>query len=162
MRSRPRPRSAAWGGIRTGSVFHVQGDLVDYDHLSKCADLLMTTSPNVLVYAAIDGWRRHMVASGTEILGKTIARAKALRNEIDQLPGLAVMERQLLRREASRDLDRLQVLIDVSELAISGYQAADWLRETHALDMGLSDHRRILATLPMADESRPRPGCSRR
>ena len=63
------------------------------------------------------------------------------------------MERQLLRKEASHDLDRLQLLIDVSELGISGYQAADWLRETKAVDVGLSDHRRILATLSMADDA---------
>ena len=50
-------------GFEQGSVFHVQGDLVDPAHLSACADLLMTTSPNVLIYAAIDGWRRQMVAA---------------------------------------------------------------------------------------------------
>jgi arginine/lysine/ornithine decarboxylase len=41
-------------GFEQGSVFHLQGDLVDADRLSACADLLMTTSPNVMVYAAID------------------------------------------------------------------------------------------------------------
>jgi arginine/lysine/ornithine decarboxylase len=105
-----------------------------------------------MIYAAIDGWRRHMVARGTELMGRALATAKALRTEIDQLPGLSVMEQQLLHKEASHDLDRLQALIDVSELGISGYQVADWLRETHALDTGLSDHRRILATLSMADD----------
>jgi arginine/lysine/ornithine decarboxylase len=43
------------------------------------------------------------------------------------------------------------VLIDVSECGISGYQAADWLRENRRIDMGLSDHRRIEATMSMAD-----------
>ena len=139
-------------GFEQGSVFHVQGDLVDPDHLSNCADLLMTTSPNVMVYAAMDGWRRHMVASGTELLGQALDLAKGVRDQINGLPCLSVMERQLLRKEASHDLDRLQLLIDVSELGISGYQAADWLRETKAVDVGLSDHRRILATLSMADD----------
>lgn len=46
-------------GFEQGSVFHVQGDLIDQARLSGCADLLMTTSPNVLLYAAMDGWRRH-------------------------------------------------------------------------------------------------------
>lgn len=59
-----------------GSVFHVKGDLVDVGHLSTCADLLMTTSPNVLIYSAIDGWRRHMVASGRELLGQTLELGK--------------------------------------------------------------------------------------
>jgi arginine/lysine/ornithine decarboxylase len=140
-------------GFEQGSVFHVQGDLVDAGHLSNCADLLMTTSPNVMVYAAIDGWRRHMVASGTQILGRALDLAKAVREEIDAIPGLSVMDRDLLRKEASHDLDRLQILIDVSELGVSGYQAADWLREIKAIDVGLSDHRRILATLSMGDDA---------
>jgi arginine/lysine/ornithine decarboxylase len=44
-------------GFEQGSVFHRQGGLVDPDQLSACADMLMTTSPNVMVYAALDGWR---------------------------------------------------------------------------------------------------------
>lgn len=36
-------------GFEQGSVFHLQGDLVDKTRLSACADLLMTTSPSVLV-----------------------------------------------------------------------------------------------------------------
>ena len=59
-------------GFEQGSVFHVQGDLVDRDRLSACADLLMTTSPNVMVYAAIDGWRRQMVEHGRELLGDAL------------------------------------------------------------------------------------------
>ncbi len=45
------------------------------------------------------------------------------------------------------------MLIDVSPLGISGYQAAGWLREHERIDMGLSDHARILATLSIADDS---------
>ena len=44
------------------------------------------------------------------------------------------------------------MVIDVSDLGISGYDAADWLRENHHLDMGLSDHRRMEATLSLADD----------
>jgi lysine decarboxylase len=51
-------------GFEQGSVFHLSGDLVDPDQLSACADMLMTTSPNVLVYAALDGWRRQMAEHG--------------------------------------------------------------------------------------------------
>lgn len=47
-------------GFERGSVYHVQGDLVDRNRLAACADLLMTTSPNVMIYAALDGWRRQM------------------------------------------------------------------------------------------------------
>jgi hypothetical protein len=51
---------------------------------------------------------------------------------------------------------RCVVLIDISALGLSGYQAADWLRENQPLDMGLSDHRQIEATMSMTTmPSRP-------
>jgi arginine/lysine/ornithine decarboxylase len=65
---------------------------------------------------------------------------------------LRVLRKELVREEASHDLDPLQVLIDLSELSISGYQAADWLRDNELIDIGLSDHARILATFSFADD----------
>jgi arginine decarboxylase len=139
-------------GFEQGSVFHLQGDLIDSVHLSACADLLMTTSPNVMIYSAMDGWRRQMVQDGHRLLDDALILATELRQEIDGIPGLHVLEEELLRREASHDLDRLQVLISVGAREISGYQAADWLRSECQIDMGLSDHDRIMATLSMADD----------
>jgi arginine/lysine/ornithine decarboxylase len=139
-------------GFEQGSVFHVQGDLVDPSRIAACADLLMTTSPNVLLYTALDGWRRQMVEHGRELLDAALALARRLRRDLDAMPGLHVLQDELVRREASHDLDQLQVLIDVTGLGISGYQAADWLREHECVDVGLSDHGRILATLSMADD----------
>ncbi|HEX3426995.1 MAG TPA: hypothetical protein VHT30_12740 [Acidimicrobiales bacterium] len=139
-------------GFEQGSVFHVQGDLVDPSRLAACADLLMTTSPNVMIYAAMDGWRRQMVQHGTQLLGDALALAKRVRSRISDLPGLHVLEDELLGAEASHDLDRLHVLIEVAGLGISGYQAVDWLRDHCLVDVGLSDHARIEATLSMADD----------
>lgn len=138
-------------GFEQGSVFHVQGDLVDRHRLGACADLLGTTSPNVLLLAAIDGWRRAMVRSGHERLGAALELAAALRHEIGKMPGFHVLEEELLGAEASHDLDRLQIMMDISPLGISGYDAADWLREHEHIDLGLSDHSHIEATLSFAD-----------
>jgi arginine/lysine/ornithine decarboxylase len=139
-------------GFEQGSVFQVQGDRIDFPHLSACADLLMTTSPNVLLYAAIDGWRRQMVEHGSELLQSALRLADRLRSEIDRLPGMHVREDELLGAEASNDLDRLQIMIDLTELGISGYQAADWLDEHERIDMHLSDHARTMATVSIADD----------
>ncbi|MCV7287439.1 ornithine decarboxylase [Mycolicibacterium wolinskyi] len=138
-------------GFEQGSVFHLQGDLVDQDRLSQCADLLMTTSPNVLLYTAIDGWRRQMVQRGHELMGAALELAEQTRHQIEKIPDIEVLDDELLGVQASHDLDRLQVLIDVAETGTSGYQAADWLREYCQVDMGMTDHRRILATMSFAD-----------
>ncbi|WP_306213734.1 aminotransferase class I/II-fold pyridoxal phosphate-dependent enzyme, partial [Actinoplanes sp. RD1] len=140
-------------GFEQGSVLHSQGDLVDPVHLAACADLLMTTSPNTIVYAALDAWRRQMVEHGHELLAGGLAVARDVRARIGDIAGLHVLRDELVAVEASHDLDELQVLIDVSALDLNGYQAADWLREHRRLDVGLSDHRRILATMSMADDA---------
>lgn len=108
-------------GFEQGSVFHVQGDLVDTAHLSACADLLMTTSPNVMIYSALDGWRRQMVETGHELLDTALTLVTSLRDDIEQLPDLEVLDSELLGHQASHDLDRMQVLIDVSRTGATGY-----------------------------------------
>jgi arginine/lysine/ornithine decarboxylase len=138
-------------GLEQGSVFHVQGDLIDLDHLSACADMLSTTSPNVLLYAAIDGWRRQMVDRGAEMLGAALDLARAARSDIVDRTGLKVLHEELLGREASHDLDELHLLIQVDPLGISGYQAADWLREHEHIDVHLSDAQRIEAQISVAN-----------
>jgi lysine decarboxylase len=139
-------------GFEQSSVFHVQGDLVDPVRLRHCVDLLMTTSPNVLIYSALDGWRRQMVERGHDLLDAALRTARRARNELNKIPGVQVMENELLGAEASHDLDRLQVLLDVSGTGAAGYDAEDWLRRERLIDMGLSDHRRILATMSYADD----------
>ena len=91
-------------GFEQGSVFHVQGDLIDQDRLSACADLLMTTSPNVMVYAALDGWRRQMVEHGREKLGAALELVRGLRDDIELIPDVEVLDDELLGVEASHDL----------------------------------------------------------
>jgi arginine decarboxylase len=140
-------------GFEQGSVFHHQGELIEWAHLSACADLLMTTSPSVLVYGALDGWRHQMVHEGHRLLGAAIDLAMDARARTDRIDGLHVLDDVLLGHQASHDLDRLQMLIDVTELGVSGYQCADWLREHRHLDLGMSDHRRVLATLSIADDA---------
>jgi arginine decarboxylase len=93
-----------------------------------------------------------MVEQGRQLLGDALELARGVRDDIELIPDVEVLDDELLGVEASHDLDRLQVLIDVSATGTSGYQAADWLREHHQLDVGMSDHRRVLATMSFADD----------
>ena len=138
-------------GFEQGSVFHLQGSLVDPVRLQQCSDVLATTSASVPIYAGMDGWRRQMVRSGREALGRTLDLAQRLRARIEEIPGLHVLGDEFLHEEASHDLDLLHVVMDVRQLGVSGYQAADWLRAEVRVDVGLNDHRRIEATLSQSD-----------
>ena len=138
-------------GLEQGSVFHQQGDLVDPAVLKSRADLLGTTSPSVLIYAALDGWRRQMVQDGRRLLDGALALAAEIRQAIEDINGLHVHGEEFLGPGRAADLDPLQVIIDLTGLGISGYPAADWLRDHHRLNMHISDHRRSSAQLTYAD-----------
>ncbi|MBW8481118.1 aminotransferase class I/II-fold pyridoxal phosphate-dependent enzyme [Actinomadura parmotrematis] len=140
------------GGLEQGSVFHQQGDLVDPAVLEQRADLLGTTSPSVLIYAGLDGWRRQMVQDGARLLGAALDLAHATRAELDGVDGVTVHHDAFLGPGKAADLDPLQIIMDVSALGVSGYQAADWLREHHRVDLHVSDHRRTSAQLTYADD----------
>ncbi|QLH25011.1 aminotransferase class I/II-fold pyridoxal phosphate-dependent enzyme [Streptomyces sp. Rer75] len=142
------------GGLEQGSVFHLQGDLIDPAVLKSRADLLGTTSPNVLLHAGMDAWRRHMALHGGELMGAALRRAHTVRTDIEAIDGLHVDGHDdYVGPGLAADIDPLPVVIDLTGLAVSGYRAADWLRERHDVNAHLADHRRISAQLTHADDA---------
>ncbi|WP_055490728.1 aminotransferase class I/II-fold pyridoxal phosphate-dependent enzyme [Streptomyces sp. TP-A0356] len=142
-------------GLEQSSVFHLQGGLVRPEVLRSREDLLGTTSPNVLVYAALDGWRRQMVEHGRALYDQTLTRAARVRSRIEAIDGLHVHGREdFCGPGRADDLDPLQVIIDITALGTTGYRAADWLRRQHHINLHVADHRRISAQLTHADNDR--------
>ncbi|MEU9107377.1 ornithine decarboxylase [Streptomyces xanthophaeus] len=141
-------------GLEQSSVFHVQGDLVKPEVLKSREDLLGTTSPSVLVYAALDGWRRQMVEHGQALYDDALALAHKTRDRINRIDGMHVHGRDdFCGPGRAADMDPLQVIVDISAWEVTGYRAADWLRETHGINLHVADHRRISAQLTHADDS---------
>src|SRR3954447_9043814 len=93
------------GAVEQSSVFHLQGDRVDPVVLKQREDLLGTTSSSSLVYLTLDGWRRHMVEQGEELLGAAIERSGRIAAAIDGMAGLNLMGREVVRPGGAFDLD---------------------------------------------------------
>ncbi|MEW2414717.1 ornithine decarboxylase [Streptomyces sp. NPDC046866] len=142
------------GAIEQSSVFHLQYDRISPEVLKQREDLLGTTSASPLVYATLDGWRRQMAEHGRELMEVAIHRAHRIRKEIAQMPGLRVMDREVVRDGLAADLDPLKIVIDVRELGVSGMQACEWLRARRHVDVGGSDTCRISASITHADDDR--------
>jgi arginine decarboxylase len=143
----------AGSGFEQSSVFHLKGDRVDPAVLKQREDLLSTTSTSSLVYAALDGWRRQMVERGHELIDGALRHARALRDGVNRIEGLhAQTVEEMLARPGVSEVDPYHVLIEVADLGITGYQAADWLRLQHGIGLGLTDHRRIEALVTHGDD----------
>ncbi|MEU1073009.1 MULTISPECIES: aminotransferase class I/II-fold pyridoxal phosphate-dependent enzyme [unclassified Streptomyces] len=141
-------------GLEQGSVFHLQGTLVDPAALASRADLLGTTSPSTLLYAGIDGWRRQMVLHGHDLMSRALDLAAEVRASIEAIDGLHVNDRHdFCGPRLAAEFDPLPVVIDLQDLGITGYRAADWVRARHHLDLHLFDHRRVSAQITHADDA---------
>jgi arginine decarboxylase len=138
-------------GLEQSSVFHLQGNRVDPALLKEREDMLGTTSSSPLIYAALDGWRRQMVEHGHALLDNTLNLAHETRAAIDKLPGMSVMGEQFVGTGKAYEIDPLKIVVDVSDLDISGYQAVDWLHEHRHINLALADHRRVSIVLTYAD-----------
>ncbi|MFF4324933.1 aminotransferase class I/II-fold pyridoxal phosphate-dependent enzyme [Streptomyces sp. NPDC001591] len=140
------------GAIEQSSVFHLQHDRISPEVLAQREDLLGTTSASTLVYATLDGWRRQMVEQGHDLLETALSRARRIRAEIARMPGLRVMDREIVSSGLAAGFDPLKIVIDVRDLGISGMQAAEWLRGEQHVDVGGSDTCRFSASITHADD----------
>ena len=140
-------------GLEQGSVFHLRGDLVPPELLKMRADLLGSTSPSVLIYAGLDGWRRQMALHGQELMGAALDLAAEVRAAVEEIDGMHVHGREdFCGPGLADDFDPLPVIIDIGGLGITGFRAADWLRDQRAVDAHLVDHRRIGAQITHGDD----------
>ncbi|KJY29430.1 ornithine decarboxylase, partial [Streptomyces sp. NRRL S-444] len=127
-------------GLEQSSVFHLQGDLIKPEVLKSREDLLGTTSPSVLMYAALDGWRRQMVEQGRVLYDDALALAEQVRTRISRIDGMQVHGREdFCGPGKAADIDLLQIVIDISAWEVTGYRAADWLRENHRINLHIGD-----------------------
>jgi arginine decarboxylase len=140
------------GAVEQSSVFHLQGDRVDPKVLKQREDLLGTTSASSLVYCSLDGWRRQMVEQGQELLGAVVDLAHQTRERVAAIEGLRLMGDEVVGPGMAFELDPLVLTVDVRDLGISGFQAAEIMRAEHHVDFGAADSHRVTARLTHSDD----------
>jgi arginine decarboxylase len=137
-------------GLSQTSVLSVQGDRIDTTRLSMVFELEQSTSASSLLLSSIDAARRQFQRDGERLLGRAIDDAQRVRAVIEELPGLELMGEDVLGPGALA-LDPTHVTFDVVGLGLTGFAAADWLREHRRIHVELSDHRRLMVLITYAD-----------
>ncbi|KZS71476.1 hypothetical protein A4G26_24930 [Mycobacterium kansasii] len=138
-------------GLLQTSVLSRQGDRIASTRLSLVFELEQSTSASSLLLSSIDAARREFQEHGERLLGDAIDLALRVRSELARLPGLSLMGNEILGNPGVFAFDPTHVTVDVIGLGLTGFQAADWLRERCGIHMELSDHRRVMALISYAD-----------
>src|SRR4051812_35107242 len=138
-------------GLGQTSVLSVQGDLIDSSRLELVFELEQSTSASSLLLSSIDAARRQFQRDGEELLGRAIEHARRLRGAIERLPGLDLMGEDVAGGPGAFAFDPTHVTFDVVALGLTGFSAADWLRQHHGIHVEFADHRRVMALITYAD-----------
>jgi arginine decarboxylase len=137
-------------GLAQTSVMSIKGDRIDPGRLQLVFELEQSTSASSLLLSSIDAARRQFQRDGERLLGGAIDRAHRLREAIGKLPGLDLMGDDVVGTPGAAAMDPTHVTFDVVGLGLTGFSAADWLRQHHRIHLELSDHRRLMALVGFA------------
>jgi arginine decarboxylase len=141
------------GGLGQTSVISVQGPRVDQDRLTFALKLFKSTSTSSVLLASIDAARHEMVHRSNELIGRSLELADRLRRTIASIPGLRPLtETDLLGSAGAHAFNPQHVTFDVVGLRLTGYEAADWLRDQMRIDVELADHRRVMMLVTIGDD----------
>jgi lysine decarboxylase len=124
------------GSLTQAAVLNVRHGLVAPDRVRTTVGMMQTTSPSVLILASIDTARRQMALHGEELLERTIALAGEARRRLQALPGIAVLDAELLGVDA---FDLTKLVVDVDGLGMTGYEVEQALRHRFGVGPEMSD-----------------------
>src|SRR3954464_10165585 len=140
-------------GLMQTSIILVQGERIDTERLQLALDGFETTSTSVLLVASMDAPRRAMAVHGRELLDRTLALSRRAGEQIGALPGVRLLGPELDGRAGVAGRDETKIIVDVTELGISGFQAADWLYEHRRVGAEHHDLHHLMFLVTVADDA---------
>ncbi|MBB6671100.1 aminotransferase class I/II-fold pyridoxal phosphate-dependent enzyme [Cohnella nanjingensis] len=141
------------GSMTQSSVLNVLTARINVQRVQTILSLLTTTSTSYPLLASLDTARRQLALHGRELAARTVALAQQARQGINEIPGLYCFGEELLGEEATFDYDPTKLTIHVRHLGITGYDAENWLREHHRIEVELSDMYNILCLVTPGDDA---------
>src|SRR3954447_6313558 len=139
-------------GLMQTSIILVQGERIDMERLQLALDGFETTSTSALLVASMDAARHAMAVHGRELLDRTLALSRRGGEAIGALPGIRLLGPELDGRPGVAGRDETKILIDVTGLGISGFQAADWLYEQRRIGAEHHDLHHLMFLVTVADD----------
>ena len=140
------------GSLTQAAMLHLgDGDRLDAAVVDRSVSLVESTSPSALLSGSLDAARRLASVHGAERLEATLAEIARANEEIEGIPGLAVLGEELTGRSSIAGWDPLRVAIDVRGTGASGYRLAKTAFESEGIDLELHSENVVVAIFGLAE-----------
>lgn len=135
-------------GMTQASLLHVKGKRIDTRDLESVLRLVQTTSPSYILMASLDSARMQMATCGKELLQNAIELAVWVREKVNTIEGLKCFREEDV---APFLLDPTKILVRVSDLGISGYEAQRILNTQFGVQAEMADLEKVLFLITIGD-----------
>ncbi|PKK93274.1 MAG: arginine decarboxylase [Tenericutes bacterium HGW-Tenericutes-6] len=142
------------GSLTQSSILIAQGPRVDHIRLRSTINMIQSTSPSSLLLASLDVARKTIYFEGPKEIPKLIDMARKTREEINQIPGLYACDDQYFLNKHADDYDETKIIIKVSGLGISGFDAYKELFDEHHIQLELAETHLVLAVLSIGTKQK--------
>ncbi|KAA9004010.1 aminotransferase class I/II-fold pyridoxal phosphate-dependent enzyme [Paenibacillus spiritus] len=141
------------GSMTQSSVLNLNAKtgLVNPQRVQTMLSMLTTTSTSYILLASLDASRRNLALNGHDMAEQCIQLARYAREAINEIDGLYSFGNEILGTEATYDLDPTKLSIHVRHLGITGWEAENWLRDKHNIEVEMSDMYNILCLITPGD-----------
>lgn len=127
------------GSLTQSSWLHLgRGALLSPDAVAVALNILQTTSPSYLLLASLDLARLWLDLAGADLLESTWQMASETRKQLTAVSGLQVLSEEHLAGSGC-SLDPTKLVVSVSGLGLTGYQAAALLAERYNIYVEMAD-----------------------
>lgn len=137
--------------VGTAQMHRPYGSSVSRERLQWALNLLQSTSSNYLLLASLDLTRRWAWQSGNQAFENATKWSNNLRARLISLPRIKPLDIAHFPELAGCNYDPLRLVVDVSDLGMSGLQLERRLQEEFHLGTECSDHRNVIFVLGPAD-----------
>lgn len=131
--------------LNQGACMHIADTLINNKRISSAYSLLTTTSPSYPIMASMELARHFMEKNGENLLEQARELSIEFRKKINQIKGIKCFGEELKSISGVQDFDHLKVLISVEGTELTGYKAAELLRQNYRIQVELAETNIILA-----------------
>lgn len=134
------------------SMLHVKGNRVDIDRLRFMLAMNQSSSPSYLLMASLDEARAIAQKDGKILMSNLLDNIDDFYEKVSHIEGIKILDKRCIGKYGIHDFDKTRLVIDMTELGISGIQLEKYLRENHNIQMEMSDLNHIVAVCTIGNE----------
>lgn len=127
--------------LTQSSMLHISGNIVDREKISRCLQMLQSTSPSYLLLSSLDAARHQLSLNPQTIFNEAIELAFEAKKLISKIPGISVLRFPSI--SSFSVIDPLRVTVGVWELGVSGFEADEILYNEYGVVSELAGTRSI-------------------